>query len=254
MTNKGLVTPEGKRTMRLMKTTLYTTWMFLGALLLAGTTSLAQAIPDPETDHDPQPIIAETISKLIHRLEENRDRIKQDNSIAYRISDELIAPYIDFPRITRLVIGKYWRNATDAQRQRLVNEIQTLLIRSYVTAMTSYADDIIAHKDSVRYQPSRYKPGDRKASVRATIEIDKGRTVDVQYQVYLKNGEWKIYDIRIEGISLAITYRTSFGETIRRNGLDSLIEQLAERNRNGEVELPATIAKPFKSKADPAQH
>ncbi len=119
--------------MRLMKTTLYTTWMFLGTLLFAGTTSLAQAIPDAETDHDPQPIIAETISKLIHRLEENRDQIKQDDSIAYRISDELIAPYIDFPRITRLVIGKYWRNATDAQRQRLIKEIQTLLIRSYVT-------------------------------------------------------------------------------------------------------------------------
>ncbi len=41
-----------------------------------------------------------------------------------------------------------------------------------------------------------------------------------------------------------------FGETIKRQGLDSLIEQLAERNRNGEVELPATIAKPFKGKAD----
>jgi phospholipid transport system substrate-binding protein len=239
--------------MRTTKATLYTTWMFLTTLLLVGTTSLAQAIPDSETDNDPQPIIAETISELIHRLEENRARIKEDDSIAYRISDELIAPHIDFPRITRLVIGKYWRDATEQQRQRLIKEVKTLLTRSYVTAMTSYTDDIIANKDNVSYLPSRYKPGDRKASIRATIEIENGQKVDVQYQVYLKDGEWKIYDIRIEGISLAITYRTSFGETIKREGLDSLIEQLAERNRKGEVELPATVTRPFQNKTGSAQ-
>lgn len=227
--------------------------MFLTTLLFAGSASLAQAIAAPETVGDPQPVIAEAINELIKRLEENRDRIKQDESIAYRISDELIAPHIDFPRITRLVIGKYWRNATEEQRKRLIKEIKTLLIRSYVTAMTSYADEIIAHKDSISYQPSRYKPGDRKASVRATITLGNGQTVNVQYQVYLRNGEWKIYDIRIEGISLAITYRTSFGETIKREGLDSLIEQLAERNRKGEVELPATVAEPFKNKTGATQ-
>jgi phospholipid transport system substrate-binding protein len=236
-----------------MKTTLYSTWMLLTTLLLAGTATLAQAIPDTETGNDPQPVIADTISELIERLEESREQIKQDDSIAYDISDELIAPHIDFPRIARLVIGKYWRSASEEQRQRLIEEIRTLLIRSYVTAMTSYVDDIIDHKDSIHYQPSRYKPGDRKASVRATIEIDKGRTVEVQYQVYLKDGQWKIYDIRIEGISLAITYRTSFGETIRREGLDSLIAQLEERNRNGEVELPASVTESFRNKTGSAK-
>lgn len=232
--------------MRIMKTTLHTTWMFLTTLLFVGTASLAQAIPEPEAADDPQPLIANTISELIDRLEKNRDKIKQDDSIAYQISDELIAPHIDFPRIARLVVGKYWRKATEEQRKRLIEEIRTLLTRSYVTAMTSYVDEIIDHKNSIHYQPSRYQPGDRKASVRASIEIDKGKTVDVQYQVYFKDGKWKIYDIRIEGISLAITYRTSFGETIRREGIDSLIAQLEERNRNGEVELPASVAAPFK--------
>ncbi len=226
--------------------------MFLTTLLFAGSASLAQAVAAPETGGDPQPVIAEAIDELIRELEQNRDKIKEDDAIAYRISDELIAPHIDFERITRLVIGKYWRRASEEQRRRLVKEMKTLLIRSYVAAMTSYADEIIAHKDSISYQPSRYKPGDRKASVRTTITIDNGQSVEVQYQVYLNNGEWKIYDIRIEGISLAITYRTSFGETIKREGLESLIEQLAERNRKGEVELPATVAQPFKNKTGAA--
>ena len=62
----------------------------------------------------------------------------------------------------------------------------------------------------------------------------------MDYQLYFLD-ELKIYDIRIEGISLAITYRTSFGEQIKRNGLDNLITDLAERNRRGDVELPDSV-------------
>ena len=77
--------------------------------------------------------------------------------------------------------------------------------------------------------------------------MDNGQSVEVQYQLYVSKDEWKIYDIRIEGVSLAISYRTSFGEKIQRDGLDSLIAQLAERNRKGEVELPSSTSEPFAS-------
>ncbi len=236
-----------------MKNSLHTTWMFLATLLLAGTAAVAADAQETGTATDPQPIIADTINELIHRLEENREQIKQDDSIAYDISNELITPHIDFPRITRLIIGKHWRTASEEQRERLISEIKSLLVRSYVTAMASYTDEIISNKDRIQYYPSRYKPGDRKASVRASVGISKGQTVDVRYQVYFTKGKWKIYDIRIEGISLAITYRSSFDETIKREGLDNLIEQLAERNRNGEVELPATVTQPLNGKTGSAQ-
>ena len=239
--------------MRTMRAIRHTLLAFLTTLALAGAASVVQAVPDPKLDNDPQAIVTERIDELIRRLEANRDKIKQDDSVAYAISDELVTPHIDFPRIARLVIGKHWRNASASQRQQLTEEIQTLLIRSYVTAMTSYTDDIIANKDRISYHPSRYKPGDRKASVRATIQIENGQSVEVQYQVYLIDDVWKIYDIRIEGISLAITYRTSFGETIVREGLVGLIEQLAERNRNGEVELPATVMEPLSGKTGAAK-
>ncbi|HHJ14169.1 MAG TPA: ABC transporter substrate-binding protein [Gammaproteobacteria bacterium] len=219
-------------------------------LLLVFQAGTLAATPNPPAGvEDPQKLLQKTIDRLINKLEAQREQIKQDQSVAYRISDELIAPYIDFPRIARLVIGKHWRKATNTQKTKLVEEIRSLLTRSYVTAMTSYTDEIIAYKDRIQYQPSRYKPGDRKASVRATVGIGNGQTVEVQYQLYLKDGKWKIYDIRIEGISLALTYRTTFGETIRREGLDKLIAQLEERNRNGDVELPDAVAKPFRKPA-----
>jgi len=217
--------------------------MAMGAASSFTQATLAEpSAHDIHVFEDPQPLVAERIDELIRRLSDNADRIRNDQSIAYQISDELMAPYIDFPRITRLVIGKYWQTASPAQQQQLIEEIKSLLIRSYVTAMTSYVDDIVAvaKQQGIKYLPSRYKTGDKKASVRATITLEGGQKADVQYQLYYQD-KWKIYDIRLEGISLAITYRSSFGEQIKRDGLDKLIAQLADRNRKGEVELPASF-------------
>ena len=224
--------------------------MRLFSLLLATMTSLPQAslaslddaqLDDPTVFSDPQPLVESKLDELIRRLGENAEQIHKDPNVAYKISDELMAPHIDFPRIARLIVGKHWREASETQRQQLVKEIESLLTRSYVTAMVSYVDQIVEQQKGTRYHRSRYQPGDRKSSVRATIPLDGGQSADVQYQLYYR-GEWKIYDIRIEGISLAITYRTSFGEQIKKIGIDGLIAQLAERNRKGEVELPEAIA------------
>lgn len=216
-------------------------WPLLAALVMATVSTAQAAIADSLSAEDPQPLVAESINELLVRLRDNSERIRKDQSIAYNISDEFIAPHIDFPRIARLVIGKYWRSASDSQRQRLTTGIRELLIRSYVTAMTSYIDDLVADNNLIEFLPSRYQPGDRKASVRANMALGGRQPALVDYQLYYRD-KWKIYDIRIEGISLAITYRTSFGEQIKRDGLDYLIVQLEERNRRGDVELPGTIA------------
>jgi phospholipid transport system substrate-binding protein len=218
------------------------TWMLLGSLFLAmaGTPHVFATAAEPSANEDPQPLVSKTINDLLVRLRDNSDKIRQDQGVAYQISNELINPYIDFPRIARLVIGKYWQSASEAQRTQLVEEIESLLVRSYVTAMTNYIDDLVSDANVIDFLPSRFQPGDRKASVRANIALGGKQSAQVDYQLYFRD-KWKIYDIRIEGISLAITYRTSFGEQIKREGLDNLINNLAERNRRGDVELPDSI-------------
>ena len=218
------------------------TWMLLGSLILtlAGPLPVRAMAAESSIDSDPQPLVSQRISNLLVRLRDNSDKIRQDKSVAYEISDELINPYIDFPRIARLVIGKYWSSASESQRAQLVEELKSLMVRSYVTAMVSYIDDLVSDENIIDFLPSRFNPGDRKASVRANIILGGGQSALVDYQLYFRD-EWKIYDIRIEGISLAITYRTSFGEQIKRDGLNNFINDLAERNRRGDVELPDAV-------------
>ena len=212
----------------------------LVAMLAFATAGSAVTQPG---DHDlPQPIIKGMIDELLERLSANAEQIDQDQSVAYEISNELVVPYLDFPRITRIIMGKYWRDANAEQRQRLIDEISMLLIRSYVTAMSAYADDTLLDEQIV-YLPSRYQAGDRKAAVRSRISLDSGQTIDVKYSLYRKDGQWKIYDISFENISLVLTYRSSFSAIIKSNGVDGLIAKLENRNRKGEINLPDSVTK-----------
>jgi phospholipid transport system substrate-binding protein len=187
---------------------------------------------------DPQPQIEQTTHQLLLELREKSKEIGENRQVAYDLGDKFIVPYLDFPTITRLVIGKYWRSATEQQKKRLIEEIRELIIRSYVTAMSSYADQIVATGDKITYFPSRFRPGDKKAVVRANIELQDNRVIDVDYMLFDGNDQWKIYDIRVAGVSLAVTYRTSYGVEIARVGLDGLIDKLSKANSSDTVEFP----------------
>jgi phospholipid transport system substrate-binding protein len=211
-------------------------------LIVLAFANAGSAVTQPDDPDLPQPLIEGMVNELLDRLSASAEQIEQDRSVAYELSNELVVPYIDFPRITRLIIGKYWRDANDEQRQRLIDEISALLIRSYVTAMIAYADDTLLDEQFV-YLPSRYQAGDRKTAVRAKISLDSGQTIDVRYAMYRTHDQWKIYDISFENISLVLTYRSSFGASIKNNGLDALITRLGNRNRKGEINLPDVVTK-----------
>jgi phospholipid transport system substrate-binding protein len=233
-----------KETFRFTKRLL----MVLSAALSVAFATAGSAVTQAD-DHDlPQPQIEEMIDELLDRLSASAEQIEQDRSVAYELSNELVVPHIDFPRVTRMIIGKYWRDANDEQRQRLIDEISALLIRSYVTAMIAYADDTLLDEQVV-YLPSRYQTGDRKTAVRSKISLDSGQTIDVRYALYRTEGQWKIYDISFENISMVLTYRASFGATIKSNGLDALIARLEKRNRKGEINLPGVVTKKMNESA-----
>ena len=217
---------------------ILTVLCFLGAAIW---TSAVQSSPNGK--EDPQTLIAGNTKKLLIELRNRIDEIKENEKLAYDLSNELVIPYLDFPRITRLVIGKHWRTAEEAQKKQLVNEVRQMLVRSYVTAMRTYADQILASGDQITYLPSRFKDGDKKSTVRAAIKLQNGNTIDVQYMLYLSDSAWKIYDIRVGGISLAITYRTSFNDEIKRTGLSGLLNRLSEQNKKGTVEFPGNATK-----------
>ncbi len=169
--------------------------------------------------------------QLIRQLSvETLDAVKSDKAIQggdvnkiMQLVDTKVMPHVDFQRITASAVGRFWRQASAEQKQRLQDEFKTLLVRTYAGALTQVRDQTIALK------PLRASPEDTEVVVKTEIR-GRGDPIQLDYRLEKTDAGWKIYDVNVLGIWLADQYRNSFAQEINANGIDGLIKALAERN------------------------
>lgn len=169
--------------------------------------------------------------QLIRQLSvETLDAVKSDKAIQagdvnkiMQLVDTKVMPHVDFQRITASAVGRFWRQASPEQKQRLQDEFKTLLVRTYAGALTQVRDQTIALK------PLRASPEDTEVVVKTEIR-GRGDPIQLDYRLEKTDAGWKIYDVNVLGIWLADQYRNSFAQEINANGIDGLIKALAERN------------------------
>ena len=172
-----------------------------------------------------QQVVQKTSDTLQASLQ--KPEYKQDFRKATALVEQVIEPHVDFRHISMLVLGKFWKTATPDQQQRFEKEFRMLVVRTYTTAFTEYSDW------KIRYLPVQEDAGGKKMVVRTEVLQAGAQPVAVNYRMLLEDGNWKVYDVLIEGVSLLQNYRTSFTEEVARTGsLDQLISRLAERNSN----------------------
>jgi len=137
----------------------------------------------------------------------------------------VIDPYADFDSFARLVLGKNWNQATAAEQERFKQEFQTLIIRTYTRAFIEYKDW------TIEYKPLNVTPSTAKVVVDTKVLQPGRQPVDVSYRMSNNQGNWKVYDIIIDGVSLIINYRSSLNAEIQKLGsIKALIDKMAERN------------------------
>ena len=136
-----------------------------------------------------------------------------------------VLPHFNFTRMTQLAVGRNWRQATPEQQRVLTEEFKTLLVRTYTTAFTQYRNQ------TIEYRPLRMSPGDTDVVVKSLIKQPTGQPVAVDYTMEKAGSTWKVYDVKIEGISLVENYRNTFNGEIQRNGIDGLIAALKNKNK-----------------------
>ncbi len=155
---------------------------------------------------------------------------QDDPALAVAI-DQAIEPFVDFPRMARLVLGKHWRRATPLQQESFTREFRHLLVSFYTDAL----DEFVASRADtsgidITFFPPQEDADGTTATVRSRIQQPEGNAISVIYDLYRQEEGWKVYDVTVEGISLVLNYRSSFSDLIRRNGIEGLIRQLSERN------------------------
>ena len=174
----------------------------------------------------PDVLAREVTDKIVVLLKTNKDLYNKDHKKLYAMVDEHVLPNFDFRAMSRTVLGRYWREASEDQRARFTAEFRDLLVRTYATALLKYNDEKIV------YLPFRLNAGDRTATVKSEVRrTDGGPPIAIYYSFYHTAAGWKVYDVTIEGASLVTTYQSSYAERVQREGLDPLIASLARDNK-----------------------
>lgn len=176
----------------------------------------------------PDVLVETTITELIDELQARRPELEKDKVKLFELVENVVVPHFEINMIARLVLGKHWRAANDVQRNEFAEEFKKLMIRTYATALFEYTGN-----ERMEIKPLRMKDGDKRAKVKSTVILPSAPPVPVDYSFILTDvGDWKIYDVIIDGISLVTTYRSSYGQAVESKGLDVLINELKEKNNN----------------------
>lgn len=205
-----------------MKTKYYTEILSFAVLGL-----LMAIMPVSESAASELLMPQQAIEKASTKLKENLQNPSFTRNFAQvtEFVESVIYPHVDFNRISALVLGKLWKKASHEERVGFRKEFQTLLIRTYSRAFIEFNDW------SIRFLPLRMAKGANKAVVKTEILQPGVQPIAVDYRMLLAKGEWKVYDIMIEGVSLVTNYRTTFNNEVKNKGsLTAVIEALAIRN------------------------
>jgi len=201
-----------------MKFSLLKKWILTFITIVFSTVVFAGLAPDE--------IIRKTADDVISALKSDKNLQSGNNQKLYQLAEEKILPSFDFERISRLVLGKAWRKATDQQKEQFKVEFRRLLLRTYSVALSKYKDE------GIEIKPMRMEPSDEIVTVKTEIVRDGAQPIKVNYALAKNGDSWFVFDIIIEGVSLVTNYRSQFSSLIRKGGLDSLNKKLAKKNKS----------------------
>ncbi|MDP1633412.1 MAG: ABC transporter substrate-binding protein [Gallionellaceae bacterium] len=197
------------------------TFALLCGILLLGAASAGRAEPTA-----PDVLITNTVREVLDVVRNDRELRAGNQQKMLELVDAKVLPHFNFERMTRLAVGRPWRSATPEQRQALVAEFRTLLVRTYTKAFTSYRDQ------TVEVKPMKLMPNETEVTIKTEIVKPGGQQpILVNYDMGKTADGWKVYDLTVEGVSLVTSYRGTFADQIKQVGIDGLIATLTEKNR-----------------------
>jgi phospholipid transport system substrate-binding protein len=190
--------------------------------------ALITALAAPFTiaqDVAPDVLLKTVTLEVIAIIKQDKDIQAGNPSKVATVVETRILPHFDFTRMTQLAVARNWRVATPEQQKALTAEFKTLLVRTYSTALSNYRDL------AIEFKALRTAPGDTEVTVKSVVKQNGGDALTMDYAMEKIAAGWKVYDIKLDGISLVTTYRESFADRVRMGGVDGLIKSLADKNR-----------------------
>lgn len=196
--------------MRMMQAVMYP-FLVLCALAAAPT----QAADEPVA------VVERIARQLDETIEARRDELASDRNALNAVIDDIVLGSFDSDYAALLVLGRYAREASPEQRQRFTRAFHDSLVSRYGEALLQYT------RGSVRVLPFRGELNERRTTVRTEVILTDGTRIPVDYAFRkTRSGEWRAFDVVIEGISYVTNYRNQVVGEIQKTSIDAVIERL----------------------------
>ena len=194
--------------------------LFLLAIFYLAIGNAAAQIQSPDE------LVKTTIDSIMSAIETDDKISKGDIAATLKFVESQVAPHFDFSRMTRLAVGRPWRQAKPEQKEALIGEFRTLLIRSYAAAFTRFKGI------KIEVLPLKKSEKPEWATVESIIRLPTAvaQPIAVNCEMELLDGRWLIFDLQIDGASLIINNRAIFKREIETSGIEGLIITLRQKN------------------------
>jgi phospholipid transport system substrate-binding protein len=201
-----------KRFLSRSAATLAAALMALGTLVASNS---ARAVTPPDE------VVRKASSELQSDISQNVEKYQKDKAAFYSMVDTRIQQYFDTPYIAQLILAQNWKTATADQRKRFEIAFKNMLIRSYADALLQYHDSVKAEVKAAQMASDA-----TKATVNSSLMRKDGPPIPVAFDMRLKDDSWKVYDIKVENISLVTNFRSQVAAQVKATSIDEVITKL----------------------------
>ncbi|MFB0711307.1 phospholipid-binding protein MlaC [Buttiauxella noackiae] len=182
---------------------------------------------------NPYKLMGEAAQKTFDRLKNEQPKIRQNPDYLRDVVGQELLPYVQVKYAGALVLGRYYKDATPAQRDAYFKAFEAYLKQAYGQALAMY--------NGQSYQIAPEQPlGDATIiAIRVTIVDPNGRPpvrLDFQWRKNSQTGNWQAFDMIAEGVSMITTKQNEWSDILRTKGIDGLTAQLQSISK-----LPITL-------------
>lgn len=172
----------------------------------------------------PIPMLERSANGIIAVLKENKSNLANDPGIIYKAVETNLLPNVDVDGMSRSVLGRQaWIKASTAEKEQFSKAFTRLVIRTYSSPLAQYSDE------TIQFLPLRGSLNSRFIRVNSVIIRSKGQNIPLSYSLVSKNGQWKIYDISVEGVSLLQSFRSQFAQVLQNSSIAEVIRQMQQK-------------------------
>jgi phospholipid transport system substrate-binding protein len=187
------------------------------------------AYSTPVDMSDPNQVIHSVSSKTLARIAAEKERLQSEPNYINVVIEEELIPYFDYKYAAFQVMGRYLKSkkTTGEQRNNFVDAFKNYLVNAYGHILFEYDQ----HKLDILDNP--YFKGKKIISISVNVRDANDQVTQLAFKLRKnkKTGQWKVFDVIAEGISMLNTKRSELGELLQKNGIDQVTEMLKQKNR-----------------------